>query len=78
MKITVPANREAAEEVLVDVSPHELEGIKCFLDRMAATNRTLALLTRTGDISQKEIKEDFLTCREKTLADVLHIDVKDP
>ncbi|MEM2134153.1 MAG: NAD(P)/FAD-dependent oxidoreductase [Candidatus Jordarchaeaceae archaeon] len=77
MEITVPANREAAEEVLVDAFPHELEGIKRFLDRMAATNRALALLTRTGDISQKEVKEDFLAYRGKTLADVLYADVKD-
>ncbi|MFB0563282.1 MAG: phytoene desaturase family protein, partial [Candidatus Lokiarchaeia archaeon] len=78
MEITIPANRENAEGILVDNFPHESEGIKRFLDRMNATNKALSLMQRGGDPSQPEIKENFLAYRGKTLAEVLNADVKDP
>lgn len=78
LDITVPAGRENAEGVLVDTFPHEAEGIRRFLDRMNATNRALSMLQRGAPPSQKEIQEDLLAYKDKTLADVLNKDVKDP
>nr|MDO8079398.1 NAD(P)/FAD-dependent oxidoreductase [Candidatus Freyarchaeota archaeon] len=78
MEITVPAGREEAEGVLVDTFPHEAEGIKRFLGRMSATNRALTLIQRGADFNQKEIKENFLPYLDKTLTDVLNMEVKDP
>ncbi|MFB0563281.1 MAG: phytoene desaturase family protein [Candidatus Lokiarchaeia archaeon] len=78
MEVTVPAGREEAEGVLVDTFHHEAEGIKRFMGRMSATNKALTLIQRGADFSQPEIKENFLPYLDKTLADVLNADVKDP
>ncbi len=78
MEVTVPAGREEAEGVLVDTFPNEAEGIKRFMARMTATNRALTLIQRGESFSHPEIKENFLPYLDKTLADVLYADVKDP
>ncbi|MHA1580225.1 MAG: phytoene desaturase family protein [Candidatus Freyarchaeota archaeon] len=78
MEVTVPAGREQAEGVLVDTFPHEAEGISRFLDRMEATIRALSMLQRGADFKSKEIQEDFLAYKDKTLAEVINTYIKDP
>lgn len=77
LEVTIPVGRENAEGVLLDTFPHESEGIKRFLDRMSNTNDALSMMQR-GELSKKEIQENFFAYKDKTLAEVLNADVKDP
>ncbi|MFB0564021.1 MAG: phytoene desaturase family protein [Candidatus Lokiarchaeia archaeon] len=80
LDITLPAGRENAEGVLVDTFPHESRGITRFLDRVEATSQALVLLQRgaSSEEDKKKIKENFFAYKDKTLAEVLNVDVKDP
>ncbi|MEM3587398.1 MAG: NAD(P)/FAD-dependent oxidoreductase [Candidatus Jordarchaeaceae archaeon] len=80
LDITLPAGRENAEGVLVDVFPHESGGIKRFLDRVEAVNRSLNALGSgvTSEKEKKEIKESVFDYKDATLEEVLYKDVKDP
>ncbi len=80
LDVTLPAGRENAEGVLVDTFPNESEGITRFLDRVEATGQALTLLQRgaTSEEEKRKIKEDFFAYKDKTLAEVLNADVKDP
>jgi prolycopene isomerase len=76
LDVTIPVGRESAEGVLLDTFPHESEGIKRFLDRMSDTNSALSMLQR-GEMSKKEVQDNFFAYKDKTLAEVLNADVKD-
>ncbi|MGQ9720377.1 MAG: phytoene desaturase family protein [Candidatus Jordarchaeum sp.] len=80
LDVTLPAGRENAEGVLLDTFPQESEGITRFLDRVEATGKALVTLQRgaSSEEEKKNIKENFFAYKDKTLAEVLNADVKDP
>jgi prolycopene isomerase len=76
--ITIPANREAAEGILIDNFPKESDGIKKILDLSFNTGYAIDYLqTGKPKMTQEQLQEYLLTKMDKTWGEVVNSYVKD-
>ncbi len=76
--ITIPANREVAEGILMDNFPHEAEGIKQVFKTSFGTSDAIHYLERgEPKLTQEQLQEYLFSKMDKTWGEIVNSYVKD-